>query len=234
LWGLSKVGIVPSVKIFLARYLPGTWQIQPRGYSFPIEIRGQTSDTKLFFDVILHEEYPVPDFQPSLIVDAGANIGLFSIYYATRFPNTPIIAIEPETGNFEILSRNTTYFPNVVCIRKGLWSEATRMKISNPDSEKWSFELETDPTGDIETISMNELLTGSVDSPPQALVKIDIEGADRDVFARNIEWLDQTRALYIEVHGSWRQLFKALEPFNYEVVTMRENLLISINSPEHK
>lgn len=228
-WGLWKIGIVPSVKIFLARYMTGLWKIQARNYSYPIWVRGKTSDTKLFFDIIIHEEYPLPSFKPDLIIDAGANIGLFSAYYANKFPNTPVVSIEPESSNFEMLLKNTSHLPNVTCLKKGLWGEDARLRIKNTESQKWAFELESAPDGEIESIGVNKILRDYGSEAKLVLLKMDIEGADCDVLARNLQWIDSLGGLYIEVHGSWRELFRAIDPFDYEVVKMRENLLITFN-----
>ena len=41
-----------------------------------------------------------------LIVDCGANVGLFSLWAAARAPSCRILAIEPSTRTFELLKRN--------------------------------------------------------------------------------------------------------------------------------
>jgi len=229
LWGIRKIGAFASLKIFLARYLPGLWKIEARNYAHPIWIRGKTSDTKLFFDIIIHEEYPAPFFLPDFIIDAGANIGLFSVYYANKFPKIHIVSIEPESSNFEILEKNTSLFPNIVLIKKGLWSEHARLRIKNADSHKWAFELEASEDGDIESVGVNDILDEFAPHASSILLKMDIEGADCDVLARNLRWIERLSSLYIEVHGSWRELFRAIDPFEYHVVKMRENLLISFD-----
>jgi FkbM family methyltransferase len=38
----------------------------------------------------------MPDFNPKIIVDAGANIGMASICFARRYPLATIITIEPD------------------------------------------------------------------------------------------------------------------------------------------
>jgi FkbM family methyltransferase len=228
-WGFWKIGIIPSAKVFLARYIPGLWKIQPRNYSHPIWLRGKTSDTKLFFDIIIHEEYPLPSFKPDLIIDAGANIGLFSSYYANKFPNIPVVSIEPESSNFEMLLKNTSRLPNVNCMKKGLWGEDSRLRIKNADSQKWAFELEPALDGEIESVGLNKILYDLGSEAKLVLLKMDIEGADRDVLARNLQWIENLGGLYIEVHGSWRELFRAIDPFDYDIVKMRENLLITFH-----
>jgi FkbM family methyltransferase len=45
-------------------------------------------------------------FEIKNIIDAGANIGLASVYFSQRFVNSTIVAIEPSKENFEILSKN--------------------------------------------------------------------------------------------------------------------------------
>ncbi len=55
----------------------------------------------------MRAEFSLPqDFQPKLIIDAGANVGFASLWFLQRFPNTEIIAIEPESSNCEMLKKN--------------------------------------------------------------------------------------------------------------------------------
>ena len=52
------------------------------------------------------KEYDFAVDRPSVIIDAGANIGLASIWFASKFPEARILAIEPEKSNYELLVRN--------------------------------------------------------------------------------------------------------------------------------
>lgn len=53
------------------------------------------------------------DFGQNLafIIDAGANIGLTSVYLANRFPNARILALEVDQQNFELLAENARPYP---------------------------------------------------------------------------------------------------------------------------
>ena len=43
---------------------------------------------------------------PSVIVDVGAHIGIFSLLVARRFPHATVYAIEPDTNNYHALLQN--------------------------------------------------------------------------------------------------------------------------------
>ena len=60
---------------------------------------------------------------PPVIIDAGANVGLSAVFYANRFPNARIIAIEPEPSNYEMLKRNVVPYSNVTPVQAALWKE---------------------------------------------------------------------------------------------------------------
>ena len=38
--------------------------------------------------------------------DIGANIGIYSVYAATKFNNIEVVSFEPSTSNLRVLSRN--------------------------------------------------------------------------------------------------------------------------------
>lgn len=46
-------------------------------------------------------------YLPSQIIDAGANIGVSSVYFSSMYENSFIFAIEPEINNFKLLTFNT-------------------------------------------------------------------------------------------------------------------------------
>ncbi len=228
IFGFRILGLAGSFKYLLARYRKGTRKLNLKGYPHPVFIRGKTSDTKLLFDILLYQDYPIPEKHPSFVVDGGANIGLFSVYFARHCPSAQIVAIEPEDSNFAMLEANTGNYPNVIRVRKGLWLETCRLGIVNKESEKWSFRLAKMEDGPIDAISMNDLFDLRSGDAAETLVKIDIEGADVEVFSGGLEWLSSVDNLYIEIHCSWREVFKAVEPLDYSVRLCRENHLFEI------
>src|SRR5258708_5068257 len=81
----------------------------------PIYLRLKTSDLNAYDKVFLKHDYQFPvSGTPEVIVDAGANIGFASIYFARQYPNAKIIAIEAERSNFELLERNVRPFKNII------------------------------------------------------------------------------------------------------------------------
>lgn len=85
----------------------------------PIRFRVGTSDAGLIYNILCKRgrkgEYWLPDaVAPRVIFDIGANIGIASIYLATRFPQAKIFSFEPVPSNFSLLQANVAAFPNVI------------------------------------------------------------------------------------------------------------------------
>jgi FkbM family methyltransferase len=66
----------------------------------------------VFAQVLANREYRCLDQSEisGLVIDCGANIGLSTLYFLTRFPNAHLIAIEPDPDNFKMLAGNTAGF----------------------------------------------------------------------------------------------------------------------------
>jgi len=55
---------------------------------FPFYLRSHTSDVPTYDQVFIDEEYCfISKKAPKIIIDAGANIGLASIYFANKYPD---------------------------------------------------------------------------------------------------------------------------------------------------
>ncbi len=106
-------------------------------------MRLNTSDFPTFDQVFIQQEY---DFDisraPKVIVDAGANIGLASIYFANKYPDAKIIAIEPEQSNFKLLEMNVSPYPNVIPVQAALWNKNEDINLIDPGLGKWGFMTE--------------------------------------------------------------------------------------------
>ena len=194
-----------------------------------LTIRPNTSDFKVFEQIFLFKEYDVEvPFLPKLIIDAGANVGYGSIYFSEKFPSSMIIALEPEESNYNVLISNIKNYSKIIPLQKGLWHENTKLFIDNIDDNKWSFELttvkkENDTT--ITTCTVDELIKkyGQID-----MLKMDIEGAEKEVFSNSTDWLSSVKMLIVETHdskkpGCSQSLFNAVARHNFSHYRHGEN-----------
>jgi FkbM family methyltransferase len=181
----------------------------------PFSLRIGGSDSPTYEQVFLQHEY---DFEavtpPKVIVDAGANIGLAAICFASRFPDARIIAIEPEAGNFKLLQQNVAGYPNVHAIQAALWNENSSVEIIDPGFGSWAFMTQERPSS-ATTAGNGSLNKGALQSVRALTVatlmqefglkhidilKIDIEGAEREVFEAAQPWINQVGAMIVELH----------------------------------
>ena len=173
------------------------------GYAEPLELRYGTSDLSVFESVLWNESSPdISPADPQLIIDGGANAGLSTAFYANTFPNTNVVAVEPAQDNIAMLRKNTRGFRNVTVIEGGLWPIPGFLRISNPDDEAWSFRCEPAAASlaAIRAYTIPEIIALS-GLPRCDLLKLDIEGAEQQLFENSADWLAQVDAILVEVHG---------------------------------
>jgi FkbM family methyltransferase len=173
---------------------------------FPVHLRLRTSDVSVFRTALRDSEYDLGlSINPNVIIDAGANIGMASIFYAVKYPNARIIAIEPEESNFALLVKNTCSYRNITAIRAALWNCDGEISIGlpAPDSyEKWGFQTGIPGNGKARAVTMQTLLD-EIGVETVDLLKMDIEGAEKEVF-QSCNWMHRVKVLVIELHDRFK------------------------------
>jgi FkbM family methyltransferase len=72
-------------------------------------------------EVIIENQHHIELIKSNgVVVDAGANVGVFSIFVATKHPDSTIYAFEPTPSTFAVLKENTKYYPNIKVFNCGL------------------------------------------------------------------------------------------------------------------
>ena len=179
----------------------------------PVWIREGTADVDTVWDVFIHR-YHLPPASVMrrgvhLIWDLGANIGLTMADMAVEFPDAKkIVGVELDADNAALARRNfESWDDRAGIIHAAVWPE---------DGETWyhrwpggtSGYYAHEPTPGEEpqgpvvpTMSLNTLLerTGG----PVSFVKMDVEGAERELLSRNTEWAAEVGCIKVEVHGDY-------------------------------
>jgi FkbM family methyltransferase len=203
--------LVAGVGKLIGRQLP--LRVKREELAFPFELRLPSSDSSVYRQVFLEREYEFEvRREPEVIVDGGANIGLTSIYFASRYPRAMILAVEPETSNFALLCKNVAPYPGVIPVQAALWSEDGEIDVLKNDMGKWAFM--TRSAGD-EDAHPGEFVERTRATTVGALMrehgleridilKLDVEGAERELFADCSAWLGAVDAIVIELHDRYK------------------------------
>lgn len=166
----------------------------------PFRIRPADADAHAFWQVFIEGEYDLPvPFAPAVIIDAGAHIGCAALYFAHRFPDAHIVAIEPAPANAVLLRANVAALPRISVLQGALWSGPGELCIANPQALSWSFRVTQPSVGaaTVPTVTVPSLLErfGAID-----ILKLDIEGAEGELFRGDTGWLAHTRMVILELH----------------------------------
>jgi FkbM family methyltransferase len=239
---LKVLGFRSGFKFILIFFFPGVifkstvTDISIPDIKYLVKVRTKTSDILVLRQIFINKDYDIPlAVKPQLIIDAGANVGYAAIYFANQYPEAKIIAIEPEEYNYQMLKENTANYPNIKLVKAGIWNKDTWLKISNPESGNWQFMVEEIEAGDenaIKAVTIGEILKTS-GFPVIDILKMDIEGAEKEVFSTNYEeWLDKVKILIIELHdrlkpGCSEAFYSGTSKYDfYNKINNGENLLL--------
>lgn len=198
------------------------------GIQHPVYLRLRSSDVSVLQQVLIIAEYELEVcLHPRVIVDAGANIGLTSVFFANKYPDAKIVAIEPEPMNYELLLKNTAPYSNIIAVQAALWNVSTELALI--DSGLGSYGFQTHAGGIsghpgmvryVPSITMYKLMK-DYQLDHIDILKIDIEGAEKEVFENATPWIDQVRAIQVETHdnmkaGCSRAVYLATKDFDSE------------------
>jgi FkbM family methyltransferase len=190
------------------RHLPGDGIWARSKYAkHPLWCRHGTSDFDVFGQIFVHREYRCLDEveNADLIIDCGANCGFSSAYFLSRYDNARCISVEPDPENFRALQRNLApYGSRITAHQAGIWSHRTGLVISSEpfgDGREWAVTVCEPRAGQLPMFEALDIPSLIPAGQRVSILKIDIEGSERQVFSVDSSWLDRVDNLVIELHG---------------------------------
>ncbi len=170
---------------------------------------GSTVDRDVF-RYVFHNRFhrsPIELASQPIILDLGANIGLSAVELKLTHPDARIFAVEMDEENFTLACQNTANLKEVEVINRAVWFEKQVMKYSKSGDED-AYQLKENPQVNsdnnnsmvsVETIDINSIID-ILDSPLVDYVKLDIEGAEKEVLTRNNSWIGKIGCINAEIH----------------------------------
>jgi FkbM family methyltransferase len=170
-----------------------------------------------------------------LILDLGANIGASANFLSQEWPNAQVWCFEPSARNVEFLRLNATN--NLKVFHSAVGGHDGFCVIENPSAEPDGFRitdrLSEDFANKIEMVSMQTLMSKIISSGGRPFIlKIDIEGAEREVFQTASEWLEEWPVVMVELHdwmlpgsASSASVLKAFSDAKRDVVIVGSTLV---------
>jgi len=154
------------------------------------------------------------------IIDAGAHIGLSTLYFKKIFPFSHIISLEPNPLTFSLLEKNIfeNQVQDVELHQAALAAGAEKSTFFMDDTENEWFStagfspgawngMQNSKQISVETLQLASFLDKTVD-----FLKMDIEGAEQEVLLASGDQIKQVKKIIIEFHTVPHQsLSKILE-----------------------
>jgi FkbM family methyltransferase len=146
----------------------------------------------------------------STLIDVGANIGIYSLYWLSLNPSSQVIACEPFESNLELLRANlllNDWFSRAKVIDSPLYFEALvgspRISDTRPGGSGYVFQeiansnLESEGCVSSSTV---DWITDGINGP--IIIKIDVDGLDYEVLLGAKDSLDSGKILSVLIEAT--------------------------------
>jgi FkbM family methyltransferase len=174
-----------------------------RLHGFTLFLRSGTPDLAVALDSLGGEFSPlagVPD-PGGLIIDAGGYIGTAARKFAALFPRCRIVCLEPAAENLDLLRRNVGSIPNIRVLQAALAATRGEAILYDAGSGEWGFSTTGGGKvlGAVPAVTVEDILAHEA-CDRLFLLKLDVEGAEKDIFEASGGWMDRTDIVIAELH----------------------------------
>lgn len=192
----------------------------------------RTQDMPMVHEIFKREDYLLPlekSFsETAVVMDLGANIGLASIFFHQHyFPNARFIAVEPSPKNIVVLQQNlAANIPKAEIVPVAVSDKIGVVCIDDNEvgfnvhvfNQKNSYDTEGGNGTEVLALTLLKIIE-DLKIERIDLLKMDIEGAEKDVLKDAAAWLSKVQMMVIELHGDYTEthLRRDIEPSGFHI-----------------
>ena len=144
------------------------------------------------------------------ILDLGGNIGATVRLWQEYFPEAEITVVEPDDGNLAQLRKNVALGPapeKVTVVRAFAAAEAGEAAIDRSSGVPGSYRMARGDAGGAERVgkmAVADLVGAAVGRDGRIdLLKVDVEGAEAEIFRDCRGWIHRISAMVVDLHDSY-------------------------------
>jgi FkbM family methyltransferase len=166
-----------------------------------------------------------------VIIDAGANVGAATHWFARLFPESAIFAVEPDKSNASLCQKNVANLGNVTVVEGAIGGQPGIVSVQALHEACSSRTHRIEGGDGIPIYTVSDLVTMAGANSSLFIVKVDIEGFEADLFRSGTEWIESAAAIFVEPHDWLLPGQKTSQPMQaallgagFEILALGENL----------
>lgn len=213
-----------------------------------VYIRPADSDAATFHQILIDRPYDMKRFpqhtraeaayrrilalgNKPVVIDAGANVGAASLWFAKTYPDAIVVSVEPDSDTARVCRMNVEKTQNIVFVEAAIGQCSGQVTITRA-SKSWETQTVRSDDGGTAVVSVPDLLAQMGPKAELFIVKVDIEGFEDDLFGGHLEWLAMAPIVMIEPHD-WlfpgrrtsRSFMRALSDTEHELLIADDTLV---------
>lgn len=174
-------------------------------------VRPGTSDVGTVWGTFArHYHLPPPELgAPGTIWDLGANIGLTMAHFARLYPRARVLGVELDEENVALARHNVAAWADRCrVIHAAVWARDGEVHYRGWPGGTSNYQVTEPGEGEgkgqgrsVRAVSLTELVREH--GGPVDYVKVDVEGAERELLRDGTGWAESVRCLKVELHGDY-------------------------------
>lgn len=183
---------------------------QLKGQKIRIRTRGKDAEV-VYYTFLRQFHVPPRNLVPltaKTVLDLGANIGCTMAHFACLYPQAAIWGVELNAQNATLAQHNTNAWAERCHVIQGaVWHVDGEVQYEYVDDRQDAYSAtDVHPEQTAQTtcyapaFSLNTICSEYLGDREIDYIKMDIEGAERDVLRKNTEWAARVRCIKVELH----------------------------------
>lgn len=165
-----------------------------------LTLRPGTSDVRVLDDTFDGRYHLPPDdvVRPGLVVDLGSNIGTTLAHFGALWPDAQIVGVELDADNADLARLNAG--TNCTIVHAAIAASGGTRRYTPLGGGEWGYAASDGGTVTVPALTIDDLLARAAPGRAVDYLKVDIEGAEAEVFRAGGRWVDLVRVLKCEIH----------------------------------